>query len=109
MKTSTKVGVLIHVIKMFKTQKQQLLIAGIYHFILVVMMLPLSWLGRGFYRRKEEGKLHPKQYRNEQPLLKDKEMMTSVQNLSYRMPQALPTYKDTTTWTNNNYNNITSV
>ena len=58
-------------------------ISGVYHCILMLLMLPLSLMGRGFYRRKEEGKKHPLYTRGN--LLKPvetREIMTSTFSLS---------------------------
>ena len=47
------------------------------------MMLPLSLLGRGFYRRKEEGKVDPRFRRRPPPVATDhKEIMTSTISLN---------------------------
>ena len=47
-------------------------------------MLPLSLLGRGFYRRKEEGKIDPRFRRapHHAVLIDSKDMMTSTLNLN---------------------------
>ena len=93
----------------FDLSFDNLISAGVYHSLLVLIMLPLSLLGRRFYRRKEEGKLDPRFRRRPQPVPVDhKEIMTStfsINNINNNKPgQKEEIFPDTFTYINNNEN-----